>query len=164
MRGLEIAAAVAPLLGLLGTVVGLIDSFSKLGIGSARVDPTMLAGGIWAALLTTAAGLTIAIPALAAHSFFDSILEKLKVNMKDVSVQILALEDEYEQKEVADKSAQITAMVKEAKETLDQAKPSEVKVETKPVRASFGITRPEEPESKKKALVSSEKKAELLSA
>ena len=94
MRGLEIAAAIAPLLGLLGTVIGLIDSFSKLGIGSARVDPTMLAGGIWAALLTTAAGLIIAIPALAAHAVFDSLLEKLKLNMQDASVQILALEHE----------------------------------------------------------------------
>lgn len=93
MRGLEIAATVAPLLGLLGTVIGLIDSFSKLGIGSARVDPTMLAGGIWSALLTTAAGLTIAIPALAAHAGLDSQLEKLKLRMQDAAVQILALED-----------------------------------------------------------------------
>lgn len=94
LRGLEMAATVAPLLGLLGTVIGLIDSFSKLGIGSARVDPTMLAGGIWAALLTTAAGLIVAIPALAAHGWLDSVLEKLRVHMKDASVQILALEEQ----------------------------------------------------------------------
>jgi len=93
MRGLEIAAAIAPLLGLLGTVIGLIDSFSRLGIGSSRVDPTMLAGGIWEALLTTATGLAIAIPALVAYTILDSWLEKLRLNMKDVSIQILALAD-----------------------------------------------------------------------
>lgn len=91
MRGLEIAAAVAPLLGLLGTVIGLIDSFSKLGIGTSRVDPTMLAGGIWEALLTTAAGLIVAIPALAAHAGFDSLIDRFKIRMQDAAVQILSI-------------------------------------------------------------------------
>jgi biopolymer transport protein ExbB len=99
MRGLEVAAAIAPLLGLLGTVTGLIDSFSKLGIAGTRVDPSLLAGGIWEALLTTAAGLAVAIPALGAHAVFESILGKLRVSMKDVSVQILALEDEFRKNE-----------------------------------------------------------------
>ena len=64
-------------------------SYLDVFIGTTKVDPTMLAGGIWAALLTTAAGLTIAIPALAAHTCFESLLEKLRVHMKDASVQIL---------------------------------------------------------------------------
>lgn len=99
LRGLEMAAAIAPLLGLLGTVVGLIDSFSRLGIAGTRVDPSMLAGGIWEALLTTATGLAIAIPALAAHYVLDGIIERLRATMKDVSVQILALEDEFRRNE-----------------------------------------------------------------
>lgn len=99
MRGLEVAAAIAPLLGLLGTVTGLIDSFSKLGIAGTKVDPSLLAGGIWEALLTTAAGLAIAIPALGAHAIFESMLQKLRASMKDVSVQILALEDEFRRNE-----------------------------------------------------------------
>lgn len=99
MRGLEVSAAVAPLLGLLGTVTGLIDSFSKLGIAGTRVDPSLLAGGIWEALLCTAAGLAVAIPALGTHAVFESILGKLRVSMKDVSVQILALEDEFRKNE-----------------------------------------------------------------
>lgn len=99
MRGLEVAAAIAPLLGLLGTVAGLIDSFSKLGIAGTRVDPSLLAGGIWEALLTTAAGLAVAIPSLGAHAVFDSMLSKLRVSMKDVSVQILSLEDEFRRNE-----------------------------------------------------------------
>lgn len=99
MRGLEVAAAIAPLLGLLGTVAGLIDSFSKLGIAGTRVDPSLLAGGIWEALLTTAAGLAVAIPSLGAHAIFESMLGKLRVSMKDVSVQILSLEDEFRKNE-----------------------------------------------------------------
>lgn len=99
LRGLEMAAAVAPLIGLLGTVIGLIDSFSKLGLAGTRVDPSMLAGGIWEALLTTATGLAIAIPALAVHYVLDGIIERLRATMKDVSIQILALEDEYRRNE-----------------------------------------------------------------
>ncbi len=99
LRGLEMTANIAPLMGLLGTVMGLIDSFSKLGQSGTRVDPTLLAGGIWEALLTTAGGLAVAIPALAAHYILDGIIEKVRVTMKDVSVQILALEDEFRSNE-----------------------------------------------------------------
>ncbi len=63
-------AGVAPLLGLLGTVIGMIDVFSAIityGVG----DPTRLAGGISEALITTAAGLTVAIPAYFFHRFFQ---------------------------------------------------------------------------------------------
>ncbi|MBV8938492.1 MAG: MotA/TolQ/ExbB proton channel family protein [Alphaproteobacteria bacterium] len=99
LRGLEMTAQIAPLMGLLGTVIGLIDSFSRLGQAGTRVDPSMLAGGIWEALLTTAGGLSVAIPALAAHYIFDGIIEKVRATMKDVSVQILALEDEFRRNE-----------------------------------------------------------------
>ena len=85
LRGLEMTASVAPLMGLLGT----------------RVDPTILAGGIWEALLTTAGGLAVAIPALAAHYLLDGVIEKIRATMKDVSVQILALEDEFRRNERA---------------------------------------------------------------
>lgn len=95
LRGLEMAAQAAPLMGLLGTVIGLIQSFARLGQAGTRVDPSMLAGGIWEALLTTAGGLAIAIPALAAHYILDGIIERVRVTMKDVAVQILALEDEF---------------------------------------------------------------------
>lgn len=99
LRSLEMVAMVAPLIGLLGTVVGMIRSFSKLSISGSRVDPTMLAGGIWEALLTTAGGLAVAIPALAAHYILDGIVEKVRASMKDVSVQILSLEDEFRKNE-----------------------------------------------------------------
>ena len=49
----------------------MIDSFNKLELGGSLVDPSVLAGGIWTALLTTAMGLIVAIPALISHYFFD---------------------------------------------------------------------------------------------
>ncbi|MDE3060024.1 MAG: MotA/TolQ/ExbB proton channel family protein [Pseudomonadota bacterium] len=99
LRGLEMTASIAPLMGLLGTVIGMITSFARLSLSGTRVDPTILAGGIWEALLTTAGGLTVAIPALAAHYVLDGIIEKVRATMKDVSVQILALEDEFRRNE-----------------------------------------------------------------
>lgn len=68
---LSIAARVAPLLGLLGTVLGMINTFSQMSSSrQGAIDMTMLADGIWQALLTTAAGLSIAIPAVIAHQAF----------------------------------------------------------------------------------------------
>lgn len=67
---LELIAAITPLLGLLGTVLGMIDIFdtiSQIGVGQAEA----LSAGISKALITTVAGLTVAIPALAAHSLFS---------------------------------------------------------------------------------------------
>ncbi len=90
MRGLEMAANVAPLLGLLGTVIGMVEAFSMLEQAGSRVNPSLLAGGIWTALLTTVAGLIVAIPALAAHYFFESNIEKVRSIMGDVSTRILS--------------------------------------------------------------------------
>lgn len=95
MRGLEMIATTAPLLGLLGTVIGMVIAFSKLGEAGSRVDPSMLAGGIWEALLTTVGGLAVAIPAVAAYYLLDGIIEKVRSTMQDVTVQILALEDRF---------------------------------------------------------------------
>ena len=61
MRGLEGVVQAAPMLGLLGTVVGMIEAFGKLAATSGAADPAQLAGGIWTALVTTALGLAIAI-------------------------------------------------------------------------------------------------------
>ena len=61
-RLLDSVAQIAPLLGLFGTVLGMIDAFRALQSAGTAVDPTVLAGGIWVALLTTAAGLAVAMP------------------------------------------------------------------------------------------------------
>lgn len=61
MRGLEAVVQAAPMLGLLGTVIGMIDAFGTLARSTGGVDPALLAGGIWTALATTAIGLAIAL-------------------------------------------------------------------------------------------------------
>lgn len=64
LRLLELVGMIAPLLGLLGTVLGMIQSFRSLELAAGSANASILAGGIWQALLTTAAGLVVAIPAL----------------------------------------------------------------------------------------------------
>ena len=64
-------------MGLLGTILGMINTFSRIAESASGVDMTMLAGGIWQALLTTAAGLCIAIPALFFLSFFQNRVRRV---------------------------------------------------------------------------------------
>jgi biopolymer transport protein ExbB len=56
------------LLGLFGTVLGMVEAFRQLELAGSQVDPAVLSGGIWQALLTTAVGLAVAIPAVLAHN------------------------------------------------------------------------------------------------
>jgi biopolymer transport protein ExbB len=74
---LHLSTAAAPLLGLLGTVLGMIDAFRELEAAGSRVNPALLAGGIWEALLTTAAGMVVALAALV----FAAIIEALAGNI-----------------------------------------------------------------------------------
>lgn len=71
LRVLDSIAQVAPLLGLFGTVLGMIEAFQSLQAAGAAVDPSSLAGGIWVALLTTAVGLAVAMPASLIMAWFD---------------------------------------------------------------------------------------------
>ena len=91
LRGLEVIANLSPLMGLLGTVLGMIGAFAKLEAAGAKVDPALLAGGIWEALLTTAFGLVIAIPALAAYYMFEGQVESVRVAMKDAVVRVMTV-------------------------------------------------------------------------
>ncbi len=81
MPSLEIISQVSPLIGLLGTVIGMIDSFNELELGGSLVDPSILAGGIWTALLTTAMGLVVAIPALVSYYFLDKKIQIFHGNL-----------------------------------------------------------------------------------
>lgn len=76
MRTLEMVVQAAPMLGLLGTVVGMIDAFSALAISEGAVDPTVLAGGIYTALTTTAVGLSIALVSYFIANMFESRIER----------------------------------------------------------------------------------------
>ena len=89
LRGLELATTIGPLLGLLGTVTGMIAAFQTLQQAGTRADPALLAGGIWEALLTTAAGMAVAIPAQIALTWFDSIVDRLRHDMEDAATRIL---------------------------------------------------------------------------
>lgn len=88
LSALGTIAAVTPLLGLLGTVVGMIQVFSvitNVGVGS----PGELAGGISQALITTAAGISVAIPSLIAHRYFRSKVDQLVVDMEQESLKLV---------------------------------------------------------------------------
>ncbi|NNE52596.1 MAG: MotA/TolQ/ExbB proton channel family protein [Sulfitobacter sp.] len=73
---LELIAMISPLLGLLGTVLGMIQSFQELELAQGAANASVLAGGIWQALLTTAAGLLVAIPAAVGASLLSSRAER----------------------------------------------------------------------------------------
>jgi len=87
LKPLEVISNVAPLLGLLGTVMGMINAFSKLEDAGSRVDPAILAGGIWEALLTTAFGLIVAIPSLASFYWLDGQVEKAREEMRHAAIK-----------------------------------------------------------------------------
>ena len=89
LRGLEVIGSLAPLLGLLGSVLGMIRAFMRLEEAGAQVDPSLLSGGIWEALLTTAVGIAVAVPALAALAWFESQVERVRRNMSDAVTRIL---------------------------------------------------------------------------
>ena len=90
LNSLGTIAAIAPLLGLLGTVSGMIRSFTAItteGVG----NPTVLAGGISEALITTAAGLTVAIPALIAYRYLRGRVSALVVKIEKESIRFIEL-------------------------------------------------------------------------
>lgn len=76
LRTLEMVVQAAPMLGLLGTVIGMIDAFSALAASEGAVDPTLLAGGIWTALTTTALGLAIALVTFFIANWFESRIDR----------------------------------------------------------------------------------------
>ena len=76
MRLLEAVVQMAPMLGLLGTVIGMIDAFGNLALSQQSSDPRLLAGGIWTALTTTAAGLSIALVAYFVSAWLDGRIEE----------------------------------------------------------------------------------------
>ena len=81
-------AAVSPLLGLLGTVIGMVEVFSEITTGGIG-NPTVLAGGIAKALITTAAGLSVAIPALIGYRYYRNRVDTLVVNMEKEAIKLV---------------------------------------------------------------------------
>lgn len=86
-------AAVAPLLGLLGTVAGIIHAFNAITAGGLG-DPRLLSGGIGEALITTAAGLSVAIPSLIAYRYLRGKVERLVIQMEKEATKLVDALDE----------------------------------------------------------------------
>ncbi len=82
---LGVIAMIAPLLGLTGTVLGMIKAFMVISVQS-YVNPSMLAGGIWEALITTAAGLLVAIPAHIGHHWLEKQADEIAFLLKEVTL------------------------------------------------------------------------------
>jgi biopolymer transport protein ExbB len=89
LRIIDLIITIAPLVGLLGTVLGMIEAFQALQDSGAQADPSALAGGIWEALLTTAAGMGIAIPASILLSWYDSVVENVQADIENLATQAI---------------------------------------------------------------------------
>ena len=90
-RLLELVGHLSPLLGLLGTVLGMIEAFQALEASGTRADPALLSGGIWEALLTTAVGLIVAVPALVALAWLEGVHERIMRRTEDVLTRLFTL-------------------------------------------------------------------------
>ncbi|MCZ4282194.1 MotA/TolQ/ExbB proton channel family protein [Kiloniella laminariae] len=92
LRFLMLIAVICPLLGLFGTVLGMIEAFKVIAVQEGPLHPALLADGIWQAMLTTAAGLVIALPSLlGAHGFrilADRHIEKLGLGLSHLSLSL----------------------------------------------------------------------------
>jgi biopolymer transport protein ExbB len=91
MSALATCANIAPLLGLLGTVVGMIEAFQTIQNKEGLVNPADLAGGISHALVTTAAGLTVAVPTLVVYNYFVTRVENMILEMEISSSELIDL-------------------------------------------------------------------------
>ena len=88
LPALEVIGTLTPLLGLLGTVLGMITAFRGMEAAGSQVDPSVLSGGIWQALLTTAMGLSIAIPVMAAYNWMDRKAQRVSEQINDAVTQV----------------------------------------------------------------------------
>lgn len=106
LNSLDTVAMVAPMLGLLGTVSGMVATFQTVAENTQAVNPSALAGGIWEALLTTAFGLIVAIPALAGFRYFRSRLIRWENHLHTVIDDAAAVIEEI--KVVTDEKKVVT--------------------------------------------------------
>jgi biopolymer transport protein ExbB len=109
LRTLEVIASLAPLLGLLGTVIGMIEAFQAMEAAGSQVNPSVLSGGIWKALLTTAIGVAVAIPVSIIHSWFERKVEVQATLVQDDLERLFTLE---KQKEVHHSLHEVEAVAK----------------------------------------------------
>ncbi|AWN16656.1 MotA/TolQ/ExbB proton channel family protein [Salinisphaera sp. LB1] len=92
LRTLEVIASLSPLLGLFGTVLGMIEAFQALQAAGNQVNPALLSGGIWQALLTTAVGLGVAMPVMVAVNWFERLIDRQAQEMDSIVTRIFILD------------------------------------------------------------------------
>lgn len=88
LRLLEVIASLAPLLGLFGTVLGMIEAFRQMESAGSQVNPALLSGGIWEALLTTAVGLAVAMPVMALLTWLERQVERTESAMDRIVMAV----------------------------------------------------------------------------
>ena len=88
---LELIGKISPMIGLLGTVLGMVEAFHKLAFVKNLVDPSLLASGIWEALITTVAGLFVGIPALVFHHLYMNKVKAIAFSMKHIGEEVVSL-------------------------------------------------------------------------
>lgn len=86
IQALATIGNIAPILGLLGTVIGMIKAFMVIQQMGGKVNAAVLAGGIWEAMLTTALGLAVALPAMVAHSYLTARVDQYEARLQNGSV------------------------------------------------------------------------------
>ncbi len=89
LQALATIGNIAPLLGLLGTVMGMIKAFMAIQQMGGKVNASVLAGGIWEAMLTTALGLAVALPTMVAHSYLVARVDKYEARLNDGAVMFM---------------------------------------------------------------------------
>ncbi|MBK8451837.1 MAG: MotA/TolQ/ExbB proton channel family protein [Thiofilum sp.] len=121
LNALGTIATIAPLLGLLGTVLGMVDVFgsiNKAGLG----NPALLAGGISEALITTVAGLIVAIPALIFHRYFKGRVDNYVVRMEQEALKLVEITNNNRTNALPPKSASPSATTSAAESALQVAR------------------------------------------
>ena len=89
LQALATIGNIAPLLGLLGTVLGMIKAFMVIQEMGGKVNAAVLAGGIWEAMLTTALGLAVALPTMVAHSYLSARVDRYEAQLQEGTVTFL---------------------------------------------------------------------------
>ncbi len=89
LQALATIGNIAPILGLLGTVIGMMRAFMVIQEMGGKVNAAVLAGGIWEAMMTTALGLSVALPTMVAHSYLLSRVDKYEARLQDGAVTFL---------------------------------------------------------------------------
>jgi biopolymer transport protein ExbB len=88
LQALATIGNITPMLGLMGTVTGMIKSFMVIQQMGGKVNAAVLAGGIWEAMLTTALGLAVALPTMIAHSYLDSRVDRFEVQIRSTVISL----------------------------------------------------------------------------